>query len=217
MILNPKEWTTQFFFFISCSACLKNVVSLQRLLRKPACRNCFPPKKSLPSPTKSACAVYSDFPLKIQMALTRWTKAQLLSKRVFRLESFCRVDLAANSLRNKSAKAIMCLGERIHHKVAKEFLKPRNKSQQLHGISLNFGSPTHAKATVISLRDYLNSPLHLVLQDNVAHKQPTSVSSGLKLTTDEATITGGSSNTYNRGNEVLDGQTDDQECENVLT
>ena len=143
-------------------------------------------------------------------------------------EFLCKVDLAANSLSNKSAKAILCLGERIHHKVAKEFLNPRNKSQQLHGISLNFGSPTHAKATVISLSDYLNLPLHLVLQDNVAHKQPTSVSSGLKLTTDEATINGiptqavtahprGKFNTYNRGNEVLEGQTDDQECENVLT
>ena len=103
-------------------------------------------------------------------------------------EFLCKVDLAANSLSNKSAKAILCLGERIHHKVAKEFLKPRNKSQQLHGISLNFGSPTHAKATVISLSDYLNSPLHLVLQDNVARKQPTSVSSGLQLTTEEAII-----------------------------
>ena len=79
------------------------------------------------------------------------------------------------------AKPIMCFGERIHHKVVKEFLKSRNESKQLHKISLFFGSPTHAKATVISYSDYLNSPSHLVLQDNVAHKQPTYVSSGLQL------------------------------------
>ena len=126
------------------------------------------------------------------------------------------------------AKPIMCFGERIHHKVVKEFLKSRNESKQLHEISLFFGSPTHAKATVISYSDYLNSPSHLVLQDNVAHKQPTYVSSGLQLTTDEATINGiptqavtvrgttskGQVQTLTiGGSEVLEGQTADQECE----